>query len=169
MAAPTLVPGVPSSLLLSTVTIFGQPTDPNTGNNTVVIRTLVEPPTVSVGLASVTLASESFSPPNGAVDPGETVGVEFFLQNTGTIPTANLVATLQAGGGVALPSAAQSYGVLQPGSQPVSRLFSFTANSTNGGTVVATLQLQNGSTNLGTVTYSFVMPVVTMFWNPCFG
>jgi uncharacterized repeat protein (TIGR01451 family) len=168
VSAPTLIAGVSSLTLLSPVTIFGQPTDPNTNNNAAIVRTVVEPPTVAITLAGVTLASESFQPPDGAVDPGETVGVEFFLQNTGTITTTNLVATLQASGGVTLPSGPQSYGALQPGSPAVERQFSFTANGTNGGTVVATLQLQDGSTNLGTVSYSFAMPVVTTFWNTNF-
>jgi uncharacterized repeat protein (TIGR01451 family) len=165
VTAPTLVAGLNQQTLVSTVGIAGQPSDPNTNNNYASIRTIAEPPTVAVSLTGVTLTSESFAPPDGAVEPGETVGVEFYLQNSGTIPTANLVATLQSSGGVTLPSSPQTYGVLTPGSPAVGRIFTFTAASTNGGTVVATLQLQNGSTNYGNITYTFVMPTVATFWN----
>ena len=48
---------------------------------------------------------------------------------------------------------------------PRSGQFMFSNNATNGGTVVATLQLQDGATNLGTVSFTFVMPVVSTFWN----
>ncbi|HUD82931.1 MAG TPA: DUF11 domain-containing protein, partial [Candidatus Saccharimonadales bacterium] len=68
--------------------------------------------------------------------------------------------------GVTLPSpSVASYGLLAAGAPPVGRQFSFTANGTNGGTVVATLQLTDGSANLGTVAFTFYMPVVTTFWN----
>ena len=101
------------------------------------------------------------------MNPGETVGVQFQLQNVGNIPTTNLVATLQTNGGV-IPVAGHgqaNYGALAPGGGVGSGQFMFTANSTNGGTVVATLQLQDGPTNLGTVSFTFVMPVVSTFWN----
>ena len=84
----------------------------------------------------------------------------------GNIPTTNLVATLQTNGGV-IPVAGHgqaSYGALAPGGGVGSAQFMFTANSTNGGTVVASLQLQDGSTNLGMVSFTFVMPVVSTFW-----
>src|SRR5208282_5375909 len=91
--------------------------------------------------------------------------VQFYLRNSGNVATTNLVATLLASGGVAFPSPAQDYGVLAPGAAGTGRLFSFTANATNGGTVVASLQLQDGTANLGAVTFDFVMPVMASFWN----
>ena len=42
------------------------------------------------------VTSESCSPANAAVDPNETVTVNFGIKNTGTTNTLNLVATLQA-------------------------------------------------------------------------
>ena len=75
------------------------------------------------------------------------------------------MATLLAGGGVAFPSGAQDYGALAPGAAGTGRVFSFTANTTNGGMVVASLQLQDGPTNLGTVAFDFAMPVIATFWN----
>ena len=75
-----------------------------------------------------------FSPPNGAIDIGERVTVEFRLRNIGNVPSANLVATLLSGGGVSSPSpATTNYGVLLPGGDAVARAFSFTAGGTNGG------------------------------------
>jgi uncharacterized repeat protein (TIGR01451 family) len=164
LQAPTILPGVQSNLLSSDLSIFGQPGDPKPANNNFVLQALVEPPTISIVSAGVSLILPSSN--NGSVNPGESVEVQFNLQNTGNISTTNLVATLLATGGVALPSGAQSYGAVPPGGAALGRYFSFTANSTNGGTVVATLQLQDGSnTNIPPVNFDFVMPNVVSFWN----
>ncbi|HEX4647133.1 MAG TPA: proprotein convertase P-domain protein, partial [Verrucomicrobiae bacterium] len=95
--------------------------------------------------------------PNGAVDPGETVTVSLALQNIGVLNTTNLVATLQAGGGVNAPGGPQTYGALTAGGSAVSRPFTFTANGICGGTLTATLQLKDGPVNLGAV--SFTLPL----------
>ena len=110
---------------------------------------------------TATITSESCSPANGVVDPNETVTVSLCLQNTGALNTTNLVATLQPTGGVTVPSAPQNYGVVVSGGAAVCRNFTFTANTTCGSTVVATLQLQDGATNLGTITYNFVTGVLS--------
>ena len=94
---------------------------------------------------------------NGAIDPGEAVTVSLPLRNVGTADTFSLVATLLAGGGVTSPGAAQNYGVVLAGGPAVARSFSFIAGGSCGGTVTATLQLQDGSSNLGTVSYSFTL------------
>jgi HYR domain-containing protein len=118
------------------------------------------PPTPVIAAAGATLVAESCSTPaNGAVDPGETVTVSLCVQNTGTGNTTNLVGTLQATGGVTSPSGPQNYGVVVAGGPPVCRNFTFTAVGTCGGTITATLQLQDGATNLGTVTYTFTLGV----------
>jgi subtilisin-like proprotein convertase family protein len=101
-----------------------------------------------------TLTAESCEPGNNAVDPGETVTLSLALQNVGTLATSNLVATLQPTGGVLDPSAAQNYGVLTAAGAPVTRSFSFTSVGVCGGTVLVTLALQDGATNLGTVSYT---------------
>jgi subtilisin-like proprotein convertase family protein len=92
---------------------------------------------------------------NGAIDPNETVTVSLSIKNAGTLDTTNLVATLQATGDVTNPSGPQNYGVIVAGST-VARSFTFTAgNVACGSTIVAKLQLQDGATNLGTITYTF--------------
>jgi hypothetical protein len=106
---------------------------------------------------SGTLASESCSPLNNAIDPGETVTVSFSLQNLGAVSTANLVATLQATGGVTSPSSPQNYGALTAGGPVVTRPFTFTAGGICGDNLTATLSLQDGATNLGTATFTFTL------------
>ncbi|HZV33872.1 MAG TPA: proprotein convertase P-domain protein, partial [Verrucomicrobiae bacterium] len=92
---------------------------------------------------------------NGVIDPGETVTVNFALQNIGAAPTANLVATLLTNSGVHCVSGPQAYGALSPNGNPVSQPFTFTASGSCGGSISATLELQDGSTNLGTVSFDF--------------
>ena len=78
------------------------------------------------------------------------------MKNTGTLNTVNLVGTLQATGGVTSPSGPQTYGVVVAGGATVFRSFTFTAgNLACGAPLVISLQLQDGATNLGTVTYNF--------------
>src|SRR6185312_13744578 len=48
----------------------------------------------------------------------------------------------------------QTYGALVPGGAAVSMPFTFTALGSCGGNAVLTFQLQDGSTNLGTVTFN---------------
>jgi len=176
ITAPTLLQGVISNVLVSTFSVFGQPGDPNTNNNFASVSTVVMRPTEVIIPLGDELTWESFQPPNGAVNPGETVAVQFQLQNIGNIPTTNLVAILQTNGGVipmqtnagGIPIPGQSsasYGALAQGGGLGTNQFLFSNNATVGGTAVATLQLQDGPTNLGTVSFSFVMPVVTTFWN----
>ena len=100
-----------------------------------------------------TIEAESCLPANNAPDPDETVTMQFPLRNIGTGLTTNLVATLLPGGGVLSPSGPQSYGVLSPVGPPLSRPFTFVVGGSCGGTITATLQLQDGATNLGTVTF----------------
>jgi uncharacterized repeat protein (TIGR01451 family) len=104
---------------------------------------------------SSSLLSESRAPPNGVIDSGETVTVSFALRNTGNIDTSNLLATLLPAGGVTAPGAPQNYGALIGRGAPVARSFTFTAGGTNGGVLIATLQLRDGARDLGTVAFQF--------------
>ena len=172
-----LIQGVVSNVLVSTFIVAGQPGDPNTNNNFASVSTVVLRPTVIINPLGDTLTWQSFQPPNGAVAPGETVAVAFQLENDGNIPTGNLVATLQTNGGVipmqtnsgGIPVPGQSsvsYGALAPGGGFGSGQFMFSNNAAYGGTITATLQLSDGTNSLGTVSFTFVMPVVSTFWNP---
>jgi hypothetical protein len=113
--------------------------------------------------AGSVLVSEHCAPPNGVVDPGEMVTVRLALQNFGRSNSVNLVATLLATNGVIDPGAPQNYGVVVSGGPAVVRDFSLVATGACGSTIMPTLQLQDGTTNLGTVTFAFRLgtPVVT--------
>ncbi|MDB6031560.1 MAG: lysyl endopeptidase domain protein [Verrucomicrobiales bacterium] len=100
---------------------------------------------------SYTLTAESCS--NNAVDPGEAVTVQLAIQNLGTIAATNVFATLLSTGGVMFPSAPQNYGTIAGGAT-ISRGFTFTANGNCGQIITPTLQLQSGSNNYGTISYS---------------
>lgn len=112
---------------------------------------------VSLGFAAAgaTLVAENCAPANGVIDPGETVTLNLSLRNFSTSPTTNLVATLLATGGVNSPSAPQNFGALTPGGPAATRPFTFVASGSCGGTITATLQLQDGPANRGTVTFTF--------------
>ncbi len=140
--------------------------DPGTANNTATVVFNIVPPAPTIVPVAAALLQEGNVPANGAVDPGETVTVSLALQNTGAADTANLVATLQASGGVTPTSDAQSYGALLHGGAAVSRPFSFTASGSSGGVIVATLELKDGSQTLAPVTFSFQLPTVATFSSP---
>ena len=106
--------------------------------------------------AGSTLVSESCSPANSQMDPGERVTVHLNLTNNGTASTTtDLVGTLQATGGVIAPSGPANYGAIAPGGT-VGRDFSFTVSPSliPGQTITATLQLNDGG-NLGSVSFTF--------------
>lgn len=101
----------------------------------------------------VTITAENGVPPNNAPDPGETVTVSLPLVNSGNAATSSLVATLQASGGVTNPSGPQAYGVINPG-DTVEQSFTFKAEGNCGDNITLTLALQDGSEDLGAVTYT---------------
>lgn len=151
--------------LSSTASATSSQTDPNSGNNSATVMTTVAAPFVSIVAGGSTLTAESLAPANGAIDLGETVTLELRLRNAGNVNNTNLVATLQPTGGVTSPSGSQTYGILPPGGLPVSRAFTFTASGTNGGTITATLQLQDGPNNIGNITFNFSLPSIATFSN----
>ena len=110
--------------------------------------------TPALAAGGATLMMESCQPTNGVIDPGETVTVDFTIQNAGSTSTTNLVATLLSTNGVAFPTSPQTYGALAPGSAGTAA-FSFEADGVCGGFITATLQLQDGAANLGTVSYNY--------------
>ena len=116
--------------------------------------TIVETDGSLIVTAGSALISES-GPVNGVIDPGETVTLLFALRDSTGTNTVNLVATLLATNGVTNPSGPQNYGALVVHGPSVSRPFSFTASATNGQTISATFQLQDGSVNRGLALFNF--------------
>ncbi len=125
-------------------------------NGQTLTQNFVLQPTAVLVNSGTEITAESCSL-NQTIDPGEAIQINLALRNTGSRDTANLVATLQPTGGIVNPSNAQTYGVLTVNGTTVSRPFSFTANSalTCGDEIVLTLNLQDGSENLGTVSFNF--------------
>jgi uncharacterized delta-60 repeat protein/uncharacterized repeat protein (TIGR01451 family) len=109
-----------------------------------------------IAASGTALLSES-GPVNGSIDPGETVSMLFGLRNTSGTNTASLVATLLATNGVASPTGPQNYGVLPVHGPSASRQFGFTASGTNGQTISAIFQLKDGTRDLGSVSFNFVL------------
>src|SRR5262249_33887069 len=79
---------------------------------------------VVVDSAASAVTAENCGAGNGAVDPGETVTMDFSLHNAGSVATTDLVATLQEADGVVTPSGPQSYGAIAAGAD-VARPFTF--------------------------------------------
>jgi hypothetical protein len=104
-----------------------------------------------------TLLSENCLPGNKAIDPGETVTLNFTLVNNGTVATTNLVGTLRAADGVTQPTAPAIFGVTQPGGVPVTQPFTFTASGNCGDILTVTLDLQDDATIYPPV--SFAIPL----------
>lgn len=102
-----------------------------------------------VSIDSALLISEDCQPANGAVDPGETVTMQFNLGNYGTAAASNLNARLFITNGVFLPSSPLTVGTLAAGAQS-SIQFTFTAGGTCGGLITPTLEFRSGTNFLGT-------------------
>lgn len=112
-----------------------------------------------------TLVNESCPLDNDVVDPGERVTVNLRVRNTGTTNTTNLTGTLEPSANVIAPSDPQNYGNVAPGAS-VGRDFSFTAAANCGDTLTLTLRLRDGTTDLGTATYTVQVGGRTTFTNP---
>lgn len=156
-----LSPGTYNVTASATNYLSGSASATITNGNTTVVNVCVTPVPI-IQTAGSTITAESCEAPDGGISPGETVTIDFGLKNVGTAPTSNLVATLLATGGVTSPSGPQSYGVLSPVGPSVSRPFTFTADSSLacGDSITATFALQDGASNLGTVTFTYRLGVL---------
>jgi subtilisin-like proprotein convertase family protein len=112
-----------------------------------------------VQLEGTALVAESGSPTNGAVDPYETVTVNWSLVNVGNAATTNLVATLKATNGVYYPSASQNYGAI-PAGATVTRPFTFIPSGSCGGSVTGVVQLTDGAAEMGIISQVFPLGAV---------
>jgi hypothetical protein len=113
----------------------------------------------AVSIDSTALITESCAATNGAIDPDESVTMLFTLKNTGLADTTNLVVTLLATNGVVSASGPQTYGALVAGGAGVSAPFTFTATGVCGGSITATLQLQDGGMDMGILSVSLPLGV----------
>lgn len=132
-----------------------------TNGGTVTFNTCLAGTPVMNAASPATVTAESFSPANNAPDPNEVVTVNLALKNVGGADATNVVATLQPTGGVTLPSSAQNYGTVTFGGAAVTRPYTFTAAGACGDIITLTLQLQDGATNLGNVTYTMRLGTLT--------
>lgn len=151
-----------SPSLFSAVSGFDLCTGWGTPKAGALINALAGPPAPLIISNSLVITVESC--PSGTLDPGETVTLNFGLKNNGSANTTNLVATLLATGGVTSPSSPQAYGVVAAGTA-ATRPFTFTASGVCGGTINATLQLQDGAANLGNLTFSLPLGLLVMTTN----
>jgi N-acetylneuraminic acid mutarotase len=125
-----------------------------------------------IDASTAVLVAENCTPANGAIDPGEFVTVSFCVTNrAGSLSnTSALVGTLQASGGVTSPGAGQAYGVVIAGGSAVCRDHTFVADPalSCGAGITATLALQDGALNLGTVTYNLGTGALTLSFDENF-
>jgi uncharacterized delta-60 repeat protein/uncharacterized repeat protein (TIGR01451 family) len=110
---------------------------------------------VKSGTAFVT---GSIEPSAGVLYSNDTVTILFGLRDIAGGNTSNLVATLlQTNGITNVVTAQQNYGVLIEYGPTVAKPFTFTAMGTNGQNIIATLALQDGARDLGTVSFGFTL------------
>ncbi len=158
-----------AGLYASTATASATQADQNPADNSATVTITVAKPFVSIVAAGGTLTSESFQPPNGAIEPNEIVTVQLRLRNAGNVSNTNLVATLLETNGVAYVAGGtytNAYGVLPGAGLPTSSAFTFKALNTSNGLVVPTLRLRDGGKDIGFASFPFNLPVVTFFANP---
>jgi uncharacterized repeat protein (TIGR01451 family) len=161
IVATALSPGTVANLFA----VLADFPDVAPANNTTNVLTTIAPLAPVIVTSGVALTGENPGPANGSLDSGESVTVSFGLRNAGTAPTANLVATLQASGGVVSPTGPQNYGVLNAGGATVARPFSFVVGGAPGTVLTGTLQLQDGAQDLGTVSFAFTVSASRSFTN----
>lgn len=149
-------------IMTNSVALLSDSYDPNPTDNVATTNITVVSPAPQIIGTGVVLAHES-GPVNGAIDPGETVTLDLALANVGTLDTVNLQATLLPSGGVTSPSGPQFYGALVHGGPSAARSFTFVSASVPSGATVATLQLQDGTSNYPPITFTFASPAATNF------
>lgn len=119
-----------------------------------------------LGAAGASVTAESCPPAAGTIDPDEAVTVELTLINYGTAATS-ISATLQATGGVTMPTGPQVYGPMGTG-DTVTRSFSFTAAGSCGNSLTATLNLSDNGSPIGSVVFTFPFGTLAPAWSETF-
>ncbi|TXT51486.1 MAG: hypothetical protein FD140_1524 [Limisphaerales bacterium] len=112
--------------------------------------------------AGYSLVAEGYVPTNNAVDPLESVTVNFSLRNIGNVPSPDISATLLVSGGVLNPSGPQVYTNLTNGALQTMP-FTFTAAQVQ--TVTASLQLSDSNGPAGVVSFPIDLGAASSFSN----
>jgi len=108
--------------------------------------------------AGSTLVAEEPDSINNAVDPQERVTFSLGLKNVGNLGTTNLTATLlQTNGVTPITTNPVVYGALAGNSAIVTKNFDFIGSGDPGSVITAVLALQDGTNNLGTVSFNFFL------------
>ena len=105
--------------------------------------------------AGATLIEEGCAPGNGAIDPGETVTMQFCVRNVGGANASNLTGDLGEGGGVGDAPDPAVFGAVLAGGPDVCTDVTFTASEKLicGDTVTPLLELEDGEDDLGNAGY----------------
>jgi uncharacterized delta-60 repeat protein len=114
--------------------------------------------------AGSTLVSEANAgPPNGIIDPHETVTLLFAFRCSAGTNVTSLNATLLATNGITAPSGMQTYGPLVAFGPSAFRPFSFTVDPTytNGQQIAANFNLKDGTGFLGTGIFTYRLGTTT--------
>lgn len=124
--------------------------------------------TADIVAAGATITSESISPANGSIDPGETVTVSLRLENVSGLPVTSINAELLTSGGITPVVGTANYNPISKTSGPVGREFTFTAANLPGAKIKASLRLTDASNNaeLGVVSYEFNLGLSNGYSNP---
>ena len=110
--------------------------------------------------AGTALVSEATN--NSVIDPGETLTVLFGFRNSGGTNAVNMSAAMLATNGIVPVTTSQNYGAMVVGAPVKSRPFTFTANGTNGQTIVATFALTDNGSPIGTGSFTFTLGSTTL-------
>ena len=104
----------------------------------------------------------SVLPGTGVIYSNDVVTILFGLRDIAGGNTTNLVATLMATNGITNVVSAGNYGVLVENGPTKAEPFTFTAVGTNGQHITATLALQDGTRELGTVAFGLTIGGATL-------
>ncbi|MBX7245697.1 MAG: S8 family serine peptidase [Candidatus Sumerlaeaceae bacterium] len=113
------------------------------------------PGSAQIIYTGATLVSESCAPPNAAIDPNETVGLDVTLNNFGGLSSVGTVtAKLLPSANVVPVNGSVSYGTLASAAS-ATRNHTFIANGKAGTKAYATLEIQDNGVPIGTVSIPF--------------
>jgi hypothetical protein len=127
-----------------------------------------EAPVSVVQANNVVITAENGTPANNSPDPGETLTVNFDLQNVGTANSGTVTATLQNTGGVTGAGTPQNFGSLTAGGSAVTRPFTFTVSPSVpcGSQITLSFLVQDGASSFTfTKSYATGTPVISFSQN----